>query len=240
MYNSINQGSLINKLKVLGNQVQVINDSSVITIDNKSKKYRVIIQDEDSIIKSDEYDDIKNISNTDYYIVSEGQRCGVIHRTDKIIWGEIYKEIRDGIITSNNNCNITVRLSDNLQGVMDVNCNTIIPFYHSHIYLYKNKYGFIYLGNTLDAIKIYNDRGIEFGVSKFIGTKGVILCSDCVIIYEQNKIIKHGTDYLVYSMEGKLLMTVGNGSIINKGEYYQLVDGKGDIIKNKIYKATRY
>lgn len=229
---------LIAKLTLLGNTVKLVEENSLIVTNNSTAKKTLIVRDDNKNIVSDEYDDIEHLTGTDYNLVRINNKYGIVTSTQNIKEVSNYAKLDRYALASNGVYNIVAKLDNGLYGVIDTEDREIIPFYHSKIDVYKIGNLIVYIGDSVDCKRVYKDNGKLYGVSNIIDVRDIIVCRNFIIVYNvRDK--RHSTNYSIYDLDGNMITEADNSELVNRGEYYQIINNKGDVIIDNIQEADK-
>lgn len=200
--------------------IDYLNDNFIIAV-NEDGKYGVINIDNELVLPF-EYDEISNISESnDYYRISKNSKFGLVETVD----AEIVIPLEyDDIEYAENE--LAVALKDGQKGVIDANCEEVVPFIYDSIMYYDG--GFVVFKDELAGF-LNKEGKIILPVEYF----NILEVKDgfitVVINYENDE-----HKYAVYDMNGKEIVppiydnidyyATDKYMIVKKGWYAYFID----------------
>lgn len=224
---------LIQKLTLLGNQMKIINNNTLIVYNANTNSVRIMSIVGGIQLMSTEFDEIIHLVGSNSYLAIKNKAYYIVQCDKKISIGPPYKELGKYVMSSTGKYNIVAKLNNGLTGVIDENGSLIIPFIHSQINVVRVENKFIYFGEIIETKRVYYDNGVLCKVSDSIRDRSIIICDDYIIMFDSRDRYGFGM-YTLIRLDGTIILQADMVNIINNGDSCRIVGKQGNIILNNI------
>lgn len=188
------------KLSMLGNTVKVTEENALMMHSVLDGKRYIMWVDGKGLKTSREYDAIRHLPDSPYYIVKYDKLHRIWNRKTAV-YSAGYLHIKDFIRVNDSVFTAVATLKDGTKGIIDTEDNNVSPFQYHSIDTYKISGEVVRISRGYKTIKLYDKYGKYITASDKIGEDSIIVCSDWLLLENKTKEAR----YAILKLNGELV-----------------------------------